>query len=128
MSPVPLSVSIVQIAISSSSGERTELALDARQQRGVAAAISARARLMRAEVTRVRAYSSKLLAWNMPRWRRSKASTAPSGESPAKGLVDHRARDAGGLGVARHAGEEGIEVAAAPRRVGGGGQSEKQAQ
>ena len=47
-------------------------------------AISLRARLMRAGMTRVDAYSSKLLAWNMPRWRRSNASTAGLGVMPAK--------------------------------------------
>src|SRR5262249_43863785 len=40
---------------------------------------------MRAGMTRVEAYSSKLLR-NVPRWRRSKASTAPSGVRPANAL------------------------------------------
>src|SRR6266849_1795856 len=47
--------------------------------------ISCFARLMRAGMTRVEAYSSKLLR-NVPRWRRSKASTAPSGVRPANAL------------------------------------------
>src|SRR5215470_9340109 len=40
---------------------------------------------MRAGMTRVEAYSSKLLR-NVLRWRRSKASTAPSGVRPANAL------------------------------------------
>jgi hypothetical protein len=40
---------------------------------------------MRAGTTRVAAYSSKLLR-NVPRWRRSKASTAPSCVRPANAL------------------------------------------
>src|SRR6516165_5785924 len=60
-----------------------ELLLDAPEQRGVhlhqfPGAADA------AGMTRVAAYSSKLLAWNMPRWRRSKARTAGSGVKPAK--------------------------------------------
>src|SRR5262249_26015944 len=47
--------------------------------------ISVLARLRRAGMTRVAAYSSKLLR-NVPRWRRSKASTAGSGERPANAL------------------------------------------
>src|SRR5665213_1585745 len=42
------------------------------------------ARIKRGGTTRVAEYSSKLLAWNMPFWRRSKASTLGSGVMPAK--------------------------------------------
>ena len=55
---------------------------------------------MRAGMTRVEEYSSKLLAWNMPFWRRSKASTFWSMRDAGEGLVDDRARDAGGLRLA----------------------------
>src|SRR6266436_5259887 len=47
--------------------------------------ISCLARLMRVGMTRVAAYSSKLLR-NVPRWRLSKASTAPSSVRPANAL------------------------------------------
>src|SRR5262249_42754111 len=47
--------------------------------------ISVRARLSRGTVTRVAAYSSKLLR-NVPRWRRSKVSTAPSRVTPANAV------------------------------------------
>src|ERR1043166_2188164 len=47
--------------------------------------ISARARLRRGAVTRVAAYSSKLLR-KVPRWRRSKVRTAGSSVTPANAL------------------------------------------
>jgi hypothetical protein len=70
--------------------------------------ISCLARLMRAGMTRVEAYSSKLLR-NVPRWRRSKASTAPSGCETGKRAIDHRARDASRRGFARHGGQEALK-------------------
>src|SRR5262249_22958295 len=83
MSPVPLSLSRVQIAISSVAG--TPYWRSTRESRAAWRCISCRARLMRAGMTRVAAYSSKLLR-KVPRWRRSKASTAPSTVRPAKAL------------------------------------------
>jgi hypothetical protein len=83
MSPVPLSLSSVQMAMSSVAGTPNW-----RSMRASSAAwrcISCLARLMRAGMMRVEAYSSKLLR-NVPRWRRSKASTALSRVRPANAL------------------------------------------
>jgi len=82
---------------------------------------------MRGAMTRVRAYSSKLLAWNMPRWRRSKASTFWSMVTPDSASLMTLLRHAGGGGLARHRGDEGIEVAAAFGGGGRGGEGENRA-
>src|SRR5262245_49961696 len=81
MSPVPLSVSRVQTAISNSFG--TPNCRSTRDSSAACACISFLARLMRAGTTRVAAYSSKLLR-KVLRWRRSKVSTAWSIVTPAK--------------------------------------------
>src|SRR5712672_1783112 len=81
MSPVPLSLSRVQIAMSSVAGTPNWRSMRARSEPW--RSISCVARLTRAGMTRVAAYSSKLLR-KVPRWRRSKASTAGSSVRPAK--------------------------------------------
>ena len=75
ISPVPLSLSSVQIAINSVAG--TPNWRSTRVSSAAWRCINPLARLMRAGTTRVAAYSSKLLR-KVLRWRRSNASTAPS--------------------------------------------------
>ena len=75
---------------------------------------------MRPAPTRVETYCSKVLL-KVPRWRRSKFSTAGSCVHAGERLRDHVLRDAFRRGLARHAADEGVEVAAAAGGEGGGG-------
>ena len=82
---------------------------------------------MRAGMTRVAAYSSKLLLERA-------ALAAVEGQHglvdghAGEGLVDDGARDARGLRVARHGGQESVEIAAALRGRGGRGEKERDKQ
>ena len=76
--------------------------------------------LMRPGPTRVETYCSNDLL-KVPRWRRSKASTAGSCVTPPKRLADHRLRNPGGRRLLRHRRHEGVEIAAAAGGVSGGG-------
>ena len=86
-----------------------------RESSWACAAISFLARLMRAGMTRVAAYSSKLLEWNMPLLAAVEGEHGLVDGEAGEGLADDRARHAGGLRLAAHRGQEGVEIAAALR-------------
>ena len=80
--------------------------------------------LMRPAPTRVETYCSKVLL-KVPRWRRSKFSTAGSCVTPRQRLRNHCPRNAGRRRLLRHRRHEGVEVAAAAGGEGGGGGNEQ---
>ena len=120
MSPVPLSVSSVQIAMSSSFG--TPNCCSMRASSAACFSISVLARLMRAGITRVRAYSSKLLAGTCRAGGGRRRARSGRCVTPAKAWSMTARETPARLRLARHAGEEGVEIAAAFGGRGGRGE------
>ena len=120
MSPVPLSVSSVQIATISSFG--TPNCCSMRASSCAFFTISPLARLMRGGIDAGRGIFLEALAVEHAALAAVEGEHVLVERHAGKGGGDDVARDAGGLRVAPHRRQEAVEIAAALRRAGGNGE------